>query len=265
MSDHDALLAAVLANPEDDLPRLVFADHLEESGHPANVARAQYIRLQIEAATHPEDSTARHELTVRAAAFRGSFVDEADAILAKSTVGGHVYRYRGFLDEIHTYPRAIAAVGNVLLAVAPLRVLRLANFSKEAGWPENATFLGRLAVLKFGPGAFGYGTSEETIRQQMMDFLTSPNLAGIRVLDLGRNGLNDAAAVSLFAQFADLPCAPGLHVLNLATNSFTDAAANTIAAARGVDNLHKLKLIGNRITRAGIAVLRRRFGDRVEF
>ncbi len=31
MTTHDALLAAVLAAPDDDLPRLVFADHLEEN------------------------------------------------------------------------------------------------------------------------------------------------------------------------------------------------------------------------------------------
>lgn len=48
MTTHDALLAAVLAAPNDDLPRLVFADHLEgELGQPE---RAEFIRVQVELA-----------------------------------------------------------------------------------------------------------------------------------------------------------------------------------------------------------------------
>lgn len=41
-----ALLKTILANPDDDLPRLVFADWLEENGvTDADVARAEFIRL----------------------------------------------------------------------------------------------------------------------------------------------------------------------------------------------------------------------------
>ena len=47
----DALRQAVLAAPDDDLPRLVFADYLEESGDPD---RAQFIRVQVELAKTPE-------------------------------------------------------------------------------------------------------------------------------------------------------------------------------------------------------------------
>jgi uncharacterized protein (TIGR02996 family) len=43
VSDQDALLAAILANPDEDTARLVFADWLEENGQPA---RAELIRLQ---------------------------------------------------------------------------------------------------------------------------------------------------------------------------------------------------------------------------
>lgn len=47
MTDHDALLATILAHPDDDLPRLVFADFLEESG---DAERAEFIRVQCELA-----------------------------------------------------------------------------------------------------------------------------------------------------------------------------------------------------------------------
>ncbi len=42
-ADHAALLAGVVAAPDDDLPRLVYADWLDENGDPA---RAEFIRLQ---------------------------------------------------------------------------------------------------------------------------------------------------------------------------------------------------------------------------
>jgi len=45
MDTREALLKAVLAAPGDDLPRLVFADHLEENGE---AERAEFIRVQCE-------------------------------------------------------------------------------------------------------------------------------------------------------------------------------------------------------------------------
>ena len=48
MSDDVALLAAIRAHPDEDTPRLVYADWLEEQGGESNVARAEYIRLEIE-------------------------------------------------------------------------------------------------------------------------------------------------------------------------------------------------------------------------
>lgn len=48
MTTEEALLAAVLAAPNDDLPRLVLADHYEgELGQPE---RAEFIRVQVEIA-----------------------------------------------------------------------------------------------------------------------------------------------------------------------------------------------------------------------
>jgi uncharacterized protein (TIGR02996 family) len=43
MLDRDALLAAITANPDEDTPRLVYADWLQENGEEA---RAEFIRLQ---------------------------------------------------------------------------------------------------------------------------------------------------------------------------------------------------------------------------
>src|SRR5262245_15683829 len=45
MTEREMLLRAVCENPDDDTPRLVFADWLDENGEPE---RAEFIRLQCE-------------------------------------------------------------------------------------------------------------------------------------------------------------------------------------------------------------------------
>lgn len=50
MSDRDALLAAIRAQPDEDTPRLVFADYLEENDE---LERAAFIRAQVELARTP--------------------------------------------------------------------------------------------------------------------------------------------------------------------------------------------------------------------
>ncbi len=49
MTDGDAILRAILDDPADDLPRLAYADWLEENGQ---MERAEFIRLQLELAPH---------------------------------------------------------------------------------------------------------------------------------------------------------------------------------------------------------------------
>lgn len=58
-ADEAAFLARIREEPDADLPRLVFADYLEEQGHEQ---RAQFIRAQIELATLTDDSPRRREL-----------------------------------------------------------------------------------------------------------------------------------------------------------------------------------------------------------
>ncbi len=51
MNDREALYAAILAHPDEDTPRLVFADYLEENG---DAKYAAFIRKQIDLAQVPE-------------------------------------------------------------------------------------------------------------------------------------------------------------------------------------------------------------------
>ena len=85
----DALLAAILAAPDDDAPRLVFADWLDEH-HQAD--RAAFIRLQIELAGLPKHDP-RREVVARRGSSGGAVAissarrrNRAQAMLAEPPV-----------------------------------------------------------------------------------------------------------------------------------------------------------------------------------
>ena len=60
-----AVIAAIREAPDDDAPRLVCADWFEEQGDEASVARAEFIRTQIERARLPADDPRQSELQAR--------------------------------------------------------------------------------------------------------------------------------------------------------------------------------------------------------
>src|SRR5690348_11269000 len=62
MSIGDALLAAIHDSPDDDLPRLAYADWLEENGDPL---RAEFIHVQIERARLPDGDPRDADLACR--------------------------------------------------------------------------------------------------------------------------------------------------------------------------------------------------------
>lgn len=65
MDDRRALLAAIVANPAEDTPRLALADWLQEHGDKHDQARAEFIRLQIQS-SKPKSAKARLKLSAAA-------------------------------------------------------------------------------------------------------------------------------------------------------------------------------------------------------
>jgi type IV pilus assembly protein PilB len=58
----DAFMRCILADPADPVPRLVFADWLEESGRSSNLAWARFLRIADELANAPADDPRRPKL-----------------------------------------------------------------------------------------------------------------------------------------------------------------------------------------------------------
>src|SRR5262249_19683904 len=111
MSDGALLLEAIRRRPDDDLVRLVYADWLDDNGDPA---RAEFIRVQIEAERQPAWSAECRRAKARADELLGEHhprwtegygeVLSRDAhmrVAANPSRGGPgVWFGRGFVEEV---------------------------------------------------------------------------------------------------------------------------------------------------------------------
>ncbi len=92
VSDHDALLAAILAAPQDDLPRLVMADWHEERGE---WERAEFIRYQVGNPDGCCDGPAGHGSGMASSLPMGSMVIWRRGFLAEISCMLHTWLMRG--------------------------------------------------------------------------------------------------------------------------------------------------------------------------
>jgi uncharacterized protein (TIGR02996 family) len=115
VTDRDALLSSVLAAPDDDAPRLVLADWLDENGKPE---RAACIRAQIKLAVMT-DETERQELE-RQAYIRKEW---AEPVFRVDSVGGAWSR--GFVESVTCTAADWLAHADAILAAHPVVEVRL--------------------------------------------------------------------------------------------------------------------------------------------
>src|SRR5436190_9903180 len=120
----DALLAAICERPDNDTPRLILADWLEEHGDEADRDRAAFIRLQIELAHAGSDHRRIRELRQRekvllqryAPAWRVPFGDEHKPVFE-----------RGFVANACLSPGELLESGRRFFEAAPLQYVHLTS------------------------------------------------------------------------------------------------------------------------------------------
>src|SRR3954468_10687525 len=94
MTEREALLAGVCANPDDDTPRLVFADWLQENGEEE---RAEFIRVQVASEQLPLSNRARQPYFVRERELLDLHEDQWRAELSDAFYGQPFIR--GFVES----------------------------------------------------------------------------------------------------------------------------------------------------------------------
>src|SRR5947208_13340491 len=98
MNQGEAILQAVIERPEDDAPRLVYADWLEDHGDPD---RAEFIRVQCELARLPPDEPRAFDLRWRQEELLADHGPAWSEEVPKWAREGCTFR-RGFVDRVET-------------------------------------------------------------------------------------------------------------------------------------------------------------------
>jgi uncharacterized protein (TIGR02996 family) len=241
VSDAEGLLQDILANPEDDAPRLVYADWLEEHG---DADRAAFIRAQIEAARLWQDKALRPALQKQwwklLEKHRDEWLRDLPAPLRKE-----VEFQRGFVHWVHCSALEFLRGAERLFRRAPVRSVRLKYATGRVAELAACPYLARLSRINFyakGNHIDGAGASV---------FFASPHLGGLVHLELKYNAIGPRGAAALAA----CPGLAGLRHLELTHNGIGDEGAAVLAAAPHLGNLETLDLYGNDIGDAGAAAL----------
>jgi uncharacterized protein (TIGR02996 family) len=148
----EALLAAILAAPDDDLPRLAYADWLEEHGE---LKRSSFIRLQLDLARWPrwEPRRLRVQMLERARAEGREWVRELPPLpegLGWSQDGPFE---RGFAERLVGRADCFVAHADEVCALAPVRTLELIrSLPDEIGRLAGSPALARLRELRIPQG-----------------------------------------------------------------------------------------------------------------
>jgi uncharacterized protein (TIGR02996 family) len=240
------LLAAILDAPDDDAPRLVYADWLEEHGDPA---RAEFIRLQLVLAARMRDgpvgsSSPEAERANDLLRENGSrWLAELPAI--RGVRWGHFWR--GFPSVEVSSPVTLVWAARRLAECNPVEWVRL-----DYCLPERVAHLARSAVLervRVLEGVYIDYTDDQT-----GDILFgSPRLAGLRGLDPSYLNPQSLRAV------ASSPHLGALEWLDFLGFQMSEASVEALAEAPGLPALRWLRLTAQDIDAELLGRLRARF------
>jgi uncharacterized protein (TIGR02996 family) len=236
MTHADAFLRDILAHPDDDGPRLIFADWLEDHGQPE---RAEFIRVQCELAAMAADAPGRrqreaHQDWLYHQHGREWLQPVRELGLAVDGVKFH----RGFVGEVWVEEQAFLAQADGLFATAPVQHLHLAGrliLDPNLGIDDNLGFL------------FPYRQILRSVRR----LAACPHLGRLVTLDLNRCSLGSDGVQAL----AVSEHLGRLRVLNLAANGIGDGGVRALCTSPLLGQLTTLDLSGNQIGSGGMRLL----------
>ncbi len=209
------LLAAVLANPADDAPRLIYAKWLKINGDPD---RAEFIKVQCDRAAKDPFDPAQERLEKKEQSLLKKHQEEWLAELPEWARTGAKFR-RGFVGVV---------------------AVDLATFAKRAAELVKVTPVDGIELSSGGADVRG-----------VQALAKCPQAAQITELSLWYNEVGDAGAKAI----ASSPLFTGLKTLRLGVVGVTDEGVQALAASPQLAGLTELNVGGNTITLAGVQAL----------
>ena len=149
----DALLAEIIDRPEEDAPRLVYADWLDDQGEPD---RAAFIRASVELARldlADERRPAREAEALRLLLPR----KKGWAGPLRRLVRGWEFS-RGLVDKVRLPARDFLSCADELFAAAPIRSLHLTHYGEAAQALADCRHLSRVRELTLTDDTFLAGS-----------------------------------------------------------------------------------------------------------
>jgi uncharacterized protein (TIGR02996 family) len=212
MPDLEGLLREIQARPDEDAPRLIYADWLEEHGDPD---RAEFIRVQCQLARLSLWDRRRRDLTRREYELFARHANRWSADLI-TRVPRWQFR-RGFVEQIKAEPRHLTRHAEMLWRLFPVREVLLEHPERaEIRKVAHSPWLARVEKLDLTHSRMG----DDGLRL----LLGSPHTHGLRGLTLRFCRLS-AGGLRLLARAANLPA---LEQLDLSANE--DAGPEGVAA-----------------------------------
>jgi uncharacterized protein (TIGR02996 family) len=210
MSTETALLRAIRDMPDEDTPRLVYADYLEEEG---NAARAEFIRVQCALARLPEGDPQRHPLEDRQHELLAEHECEWLGVAHDAMDELEEWTFeRGFVHEVAASPYFMRGPGSDLCTANLVRRWRVTsgqdNFPEDLKEAGQRGWFARLDAVDLSGWYTALG--------ELSGFLSRSNFGKLRELDLtGRDGLDALPELLAFAPFRDrlkvLRCGGGTY------------------------------------------------------
>lgn len=282
ISDEAALLRAVCDSPDDDTPRLVYADWLDENpdapgGTPdGRRARAAFIRLDVELPQHAQvygDPRWAEIASQTEALIRAHWQEWAAPLKAVPRVkwpgqlawpGGYD---RGFVDLVEfSTARAFAEQAPHVYALTPGGYLHFSRLTPRTAGVLRLPHMRTVHTLNLGqgwrehPGGYQHRSQEiGTVGAEAL--AANPTLTRLHTLLLAGGRIGDAGAEAL-AVAADAGRFPRLNQqpsyraeLDLTANDLTASGLAAVLRSRLVAGVGRLRLAGNPLGDAGAAVL----------
>jgi uncharacterized protein (TIGR02996 family) len=229
-SEARALLDGVLDNPEEDTPRLIYADWLDDHGQ---AERADFIRLQLRLARLAPDDPARPALEAQQRRLRKKHERHWVGPLRAHLHGWHFVR--GFVEYLALDASTLLEQSSALSRTYPVRSLHLHGARAVLPRLASCLLLARLHTLDLSGNFLDAGACDELLRGGL--------LGGLRVLRINDNPFG-YDAVRAVAVADDLT---GLEALELRRNNLTEATVVPLAESPFLAGLRALDLRGNAI------------------
>jgi uncharacterized protein (TIGR02996 family) len=250
-------------NPDDDAPRLIFADWLQERGDAASSARGEFLRLNVlRHRLSPEDFSygvfKRREgelFTEHRWTWLGPLVDAARAWTFERgmiQITAQVEKLR--TPEVTAWSRTEAALWIDALSLPEILSGHRGQIENHIDYPAYSPLLAHLNRLDLS------GNADPIVLRLLFRAVRAHNLPFLSQLILSQNRLRGRPILSL----SGCPHFRRLTLLDLQYNHLNDYDAHLLILSSHLKNLTTLRLGHNRFSAEGRALLRGAFGERVQ-